>query len=1636
MASSVNLGLNFEVKNLESILSDLKKATDKVVFPNPNLKLSKDLILSNLQDAIDYALKALQVGELDPSKLGLAKIMSNIESLLGGLSKKTTNIVTENLTKLRQEVADYRVDIENLRAESDAYEDKIEKQVSPDQIKKQAREQTGFTGQAINADTLEKARKQLEKLQDLESKDPKVKEKIKFYKKLVALYEKVPQKLNSIKQKEEEINEKIKAREELMNKKNLIIDKEENKIKGQRNALENELLLILQRLGAARNDSLAVSKKLKETRKEENRLAREGNKTGKEETKNLGERATAAFSYYLVFNQLKKLFNDSLNTIKQLDKTMTDAAVVTSMNRKEAWALLGTYQNLAKSTGLATSEIANVVTQFLRQGRSIGDAMKLAEVAAKSAKVAGISAQEAVNYLTSAVNGFGLAANQSEMIADKFAAIASRSATSFEELAIAMSKVSPTAKSAGVSVDFMMGVIAKGIETTREAPENIGTAFKTIFARMREVTDLGKSMEDGMSLNRVEKALKSVGVPLRDVSGQFRNLEEVLLDVGNKWQTLSTVEQAYLATALAGSRQQPRLLAIFNNFARTKELIQISADATGALANQHVEYMKGSEAALANLKTAWEQFTMAFVDAEFIIAFMHIFASVISGAASIVEVFSKGIVGLVTGIGLIGLAIVPLIVKLFALAGVMFLKANSVKLTTDNYKALNAELDAADGKVSKLSQTQLESLLFDNIDQLTSGKIIGFLIAKGKAAIGAALGFIKLGIAILVALWPILAVIAAIGLLVLAFNWASMSADHFAKQIAENNKKLDELSSKERDMKKLVDRFRELNSIVAQSAQEFDEMKDLADQLKEIEFEGKKFRIVREDITGRLEFNESEYNAYLRAVRDARNKLNKANEQAVKDAFHSWGANAAEVMGKEEILTQFKKMGYNYGLNFISGLGRAFQKDNPEIVKQLTVLAERLGELSDFKDFFDNSIFFLGERYDRALAQYKTFIQGAMGIAKNSLKGLDAEIKRINNLEDVSKDAKTGQIFKAMADAYAKAIQDINTKFGAGTSQATIAIRAVSETMQDGKILDILINQKQISVDAIVKMSVDMSLKDIDTMFTKFQTRIDTLTNKAAKDTATTTVKNAFAAISGLELDNIFALLFSGVDTTITEGFGQLDTLMDALVSGGVLTRKRADELILLLSNSINTISFEDAGKKLKDQMDDVKKIFNLAGEMAKGDFSKFSEMVGKYGLENVKKFLSKDIDDIIDVIKEANQEAIIDIKERIAVIEGNADTLGRDTTDIEKEEIAALEILLQYYEQIAVEEALRNFRLNEAKELLKQSTDLLSLQQKLMDLNVDFGLIDMLESMAQSYHTDGMGYLITQMTADLDALNEFMTDDGFFNPDDLGRGEAAIQTALGTFTQLIDAVTAAYQRQKKEVEERYRAEIDAIKKAHSEKWTEIDFTNKLAEAEEKILEARRKLMGFAISGVSRGTLEQAQKDLQKLQLERQKMIEDKAVQKAEKDLEMKMNDELIKVQQQLTSVLNNLIEKMESMSNIFLGMTEASESSGDGEEVVEVPEDDPDPNDADGDGVPDEDEDDEFEGPQLSEFENLALATVENTEAVKDLTDKNEELIEAINDNTDALLGKDDNKPTSGGGGGGVTSTGRENFGPVVTIL
>lgn len=195
---------------------------------------------------------------------------------------------------------------------------------------------------------------------------------------------------------------------------------------------------------------------------------------------------------------------------------------------------MGSFQELANATGKTTTEIADMATKFYQQGKSTSQVLELTEAAAKAATIAGIDGSRSIDLLTNAMNGFQMSSSKAMEVSDKFAALAASAATDYEELATALSKVAAQANLAGMSMDFTLGMLTKGIEVTREAPETIGTALKTVIARMRELSDYGSTLEDGMDVNRVEKALSNVGVALRDENGEFRDLEVVLTELGKK----------------------------------------------------------------------------------------------------------------------------------------------------------------------------------------------------------------------------------------------------------------------------------------------------------------------------------------------------------------------------------------------------------------------------------------------------------------------------------------------------------------------------------------------------------------------------------------------------------------------------------------------------------------------------------------------------------------------------------------------------------------------------------------------------------------------------------------------------------------------------------------------------------------------------------------------------------------------------------------------------------------------------------------------------------------------------------------------------------------------------------------------
>lgn len=264
------------------------------------------------------------------------------------------------------------------------------------------------------------------------------------------------------------------------------------------------------------------------------------------------------FGFNEVINLTKRAVRDAINHIRELDKVMTEIAVVTDMGQEDLWDQISTYSKIAQEYGVSTVGVYEVSQLYYQQGLATAEVMQLTEETLKMAKIANIDYANATDYMTVAIRGFKLEMSDAQNIVDVYSNIAAVTASDTEELAVAMSKTASSAEAVGASFENTTAMIALMVETTREAPQNIGSALKSIISRYGEMTSDPSAIVDSegeeMSLNRVDKALKTIGVSLQDASGQFRDFDEVILELSSKWETLDVNTQRYIATVMAGNR--------------------------------------------------------------------------------------------------------------------------------------------------------------------------------------------------------------------------------------------------------------------------------------------------------------------------------------------------------------------------------------------------------------------------------------------------------------------------------------------------------------------------------------------------------------------------------------------------------------------------------------------------------------------------------------------------------------------------------------------------------------------------------------------------------------------------------------------------------------------------------------------------------------------------------------------------------------------------------------------------------------------------------------------------------------------------------------------------------------------------
>ena len=401
--------------------------------------------------------------------------------------------------------------------------------------------------------------------------------------------------------------------------------------------------------------------------------------------------------------------NESLNNIRIVTGQSTDQMA-----------------KFAKQANLAAKELSTTTTKytdaaliFYQQGLNDNLVKEYTDVTIKMANVTGDSAKEVSSYMTAIWNNFNKDGTESaDHFADVLTALGAATASSTAEISDGLEKFASIADVTGLSYDYAASALATLIANTRQSADVVGTSLKTIFSRI-EGLKLGETLEDGVDLNKYSEALQTIGVNVLDASGNLKDLDDILDDTAEKWDTLSRAQQMATAQTVAGVRQYNNFISLMDNWDDMEDNLTTAKSADGELDKQADLYAESWEAARDRVTAAAQGIYNKLLDDKFFINMLDSTEHIITGIDHLIDSMG-GLAGVIGLLGTIG-------TKVFAteLSGALDRFTQNLMMKTAEGQQRIRELQTASNRL-------LQNM---NIDQDTTGSRIANTAYSAQASI-------------------------------------------------------------------------------------------------------------------------------------------------------------------------------------------------------------------------------------------------------------------------------------------------------------------------------------------------------------------------------------------------------------------------------------------------------------------------------------------------------------------------------------------------------------------------------------------------------------------------------------------------------------------------------------------------------------------------------------------------------------------------------------------------------------------------------------------------------------------------------------------------------------------------------------
>lgn len=335
----------------------------------------------------------------------------------------------------------------------------------------------------------------------------------------------------------------------------------------------------------------------------------------------LAAQMSGMFGFYDVINLIKQ----AASAVTELNTQITELAKVSEDSVSQIYADFDSYANIAKEMGSTISDTIAATTAWSKNGYNIPDSKELAEVSLLYKNVGdGINIDEANESLVSTLKGFKLEADQAEHIVDVFNEVSNREPISSSGIGEALQRSAASFNAANTSLEKSVALVT-ATNSVLQDPEKVGNMWKTVSARIRGAkTELEEAGEDtdGMveSTSKLQALIKGMtGFDIMESDGKtFKDIYDIIIGIGEKWQDLNDVDRASLLEKLAGKNQSNALAAAISQVDVLKKAYGEATNAEGSAREENSKYQQSVQYSIDQTKAKLEELANDTLNSNFL----------------------------------------------------------------------------------------------------------------------------------------------------------------------------------------------------------------------------------------------------------------------------------------------------------------------------------------------------------------------------------------------------------------------------------------------------------------------------------------------------------------------------------------------------------------------------------------------------------------------------------------------------------------------------------------------------------------------------------------------------------------------------------------------------------------------------------------------------------------------------------------------------------------------------------------------------------------------------------------------------------------------------------------------------------